>query len=143
MIDAMNYAASAMNAFSTGISVSSHNVANVNTSGYTPYSVNYETGAQGNSVRVAEITRSEYGGLVSGTDYNSAYLSPSNSSAALPDTSPVPYESSLPQEALRPSGVDLSKEFPSVISSQRSYEAQAATIRVTDQMTGTLLDMTA
>lgn len=41
------------------------------------------------------------------------------------------------------SGTELSREMPQMISTQRAFEANAVTIRTSDQMLGTLVDMIA
>ena len=82
----MNLGASAMNAHAWGMAVTAHNVANVNTAGFTPQHAVYATG---------------------------------------------------------PGGTDLGREMTQMISTQRTYEANAQVVRTGDAMLGTLLDLKA
>lgn len=120
-------AASAMNAFGTGMAATAHNVANVNTPEFHPQQVYYQTGPQGQGVEVGGVTQGPY--LPVPPQPESAYPA-----APLAD-------GLLPPEALAPSQTELASEFTSMISAQRAYEANAATIRTWDVMQGVIVDM--
>lgn len=122
-MDAMYSAASAMNALNTGMAATAHNIANVNTAGFTPQDVVYATGPEGMGVQAQVMQPSRL------------LLTPVDQSAA------NAADSFLPPEVLNPSGTDLSREFVDMIVSQRAYEANAATVRNWDESLGVLLDI--
>ena len=49
----------------------------------------------------------------------------------------------MPPEVVNPSGTDLGREMTQMISTQRTYEANARTVRASDAMLGALLDLNA
>ena len=113
----MNLGASAMNAHSWGMAVTAHNVANVNTAGYRAVRVAYETGPDGYGVRPDVVPPSG------------------------PPSVALPPDPAMPPEMIFPSNTELAREFVTMISTQRAYDANAVSIRTWDQMTGVLLDL--
>lgn len=124
-------AASALNAFSEGMNATSHNIANVNTAGFEPLQVSYETGPQGQGVQVSSI--------------ESASLPVSDSAAAstYPPPEVMDMRSVLPPEALDSSNTEISREFSTMIATQRAYEANAVSVQTWDAMLGTIIDVKA
>ncbi|WP_022656058.1 flagellar basal body rod C-terminal domain-containing protein [uncultured Desulfovibrio sp.] len=121
--DSMYIGALAMNAHSWGMAVTAHNVANVNTAGFTPQQAVYATGPGGRGVRLDAVLQDAgaAGRLAAGTDN----------------------DPSMPPEVVNPSGTDLGREMTQMISTQRTYEANARTVRASDAMLGALLDLNA
>ena len=118
-----------MNAFSTGMAVTAHNVANVSTSGFAPSRAVYSSNAdnQGASFETALQSTGS-----SATDDTWA------ASSAVYDVT-----SGLPLEAAAPSGTDISTEITQMISTQHAYEANAQVVSASNSMLGTLLDIKA
>lgn len=129
---ALYLGAGAMQAHSWGMAVSAHNVANVSTDGFTPQRALFATGPGGRGVTLDTVLREPpLGGAVSAQDRPGA-VSGGDAHVA-----------GLPPEALRPSGTELAKEMPRMIVTQRTYEANAQTVRTADDMLGTLLNIKA
>ena len=123
--------AGAMQAHSWGMAVSAHNVANVSTDGFTPQRALFATGPGGQGVTLDTVIREPgLGGLAAG-------YGPDGATTAAQDVS------GLPPGVPRPSGTELAREMPHMIVTQRTYEANAATVRTADEMLGTLLNMKA
>ena len=122
----MNLGASAMNAHSWGMAVTAHNVANVNTAGFAVYA----TGPGGRGVRLdAVLQDSGVAGRLPAEVRNNPAVS----------TAPASMESDF----VNPGGTDLGREMTQMISTQRTYEANAQVVRTGDAMLGTLLDLKA
>ncbi len=119
----MHIGASAMDAHSWGMAVTAHNVANVNTAGFTPQRAVYATGPGGRGVRLDAVLQDA--GAAGRLD-------------AATNSDP-----SMPPEFVNPSGTDLGREMTQMISTQRTYEANAQTVRTGDAMLGVLLDLKA
>ncbi len=131
MINALQNAASAMDAFATGVQGNAYNIANVNTNGFDPVSVNYQSGPA-----AGENPRLEQGVLPIVTRPGS--FSPSGSAPGETDTV------SFSPEAMalaNPSNTDIAREMTGMISNQRAFEANAATIPTQDQMLGTIINI--
>lgn len=124
-------AATALNALSEGMNATAHNIANVNTAGFEPLQVSYETGPQGQGVQVSSI--------------ESASLPASDSAAASANPAPeaVDMRSVLPPEALDSSNTEIAREFSTMIATQRAYEANAVSVQTWDAMLGTIVDIKA
>lgn len=123
--------AGAMQAHSWGMAVSAHNVANVSTDGFTPQRALFATGPGGRGVTLDTVLREPpLGGAVSAQDRPGAAGGASHMAG-------------LPPEVARPSGTELAREMPRMIVTQRTYEANAQTVRTADEMLGTLLNMKA
>ena len=119
----MYIGALAMDAHSWGMAVTAHNVANVNTAGFTPQRAVYATGPGGRGVRLDAVLQDA--GAAGRLD-------------AATNSDP-----SMPPEFVNPSGTDLGREMTQMISTQRIYEANAQTVRTGDAMLGVLLDLKA
>ncbi len=113
-----------MNAFSTGMQVVAHNIANVSTAGFDPSSVRYATGAGGKGVSVGSV-RGEGQFPVAGQEEDSSLNAAGQ----------------LPPEVLAPSGTDVAREFTTMIATQHAFAANAATGRAWDEMLGVVLDV--
>lgn len=118
-----------MNAFSSGMAVTAHNVANVSTSGFVPSRAVYSDNADNQGVSFEAALRD------TGASATRDTWAASN---AVYDVT-----SSLPLEASAPSGTDISNEITQMISTQHAYEANAQVVRAGDSMLGTLLDIKA
>ena len=126
----MNLGASAMNAHSWGMAVTAHNVANVNTAGFAPQHAGYATGPGGRGVRLdAVLQDSGVAGRLPAEVRNN------------PAVSAAP--ASVESDFVNPGGTDLGREMTQMISTQRTYEANAQVVRTGDAMLGTLLDLKA
>lgn len=121
-------AASAMNALEQGMNATAHNIANVNTSGFDPLQVQYETGPQGQGMQVAAVESAAYP-LSDRADVN-----------ANPAPEAADMASLLPPELLDSSNTELAREFSTMIATQRAYEANAVSVQTWDAMLGTLID---
>lgn len=125
--------AGAMQAHSWGMAVTAHNMANVSTDGFTPQRALFATGPGGRGVTLDTVIREPgLGGPAAG-------YGPDGVAATLQDQNVA----GLPPEALRPSGTELAREMPHMIVTQRTYEANAVTVRTADEMLGTLLNIKA
>ncbi len=126
----MNLGASAMNAHSWGMAVTAHNVANVNTAGFAPQHAVYATGSGGRGVRLDAVLQDSgvVGRLPAEVRNN-------------PAVSAAP--ASVESDFVNPGGTDLGREMTQMISTQRTYEANAQVVRTGDAMLGTLLDLKA
>ena len=126
----MNLGASAMNAHSWGMAVTAHNVANVNTAGFASQHAVYATGPGGRGVRLdAVLQDSGVAGRLPAEVRNT------------PAVSAAP--ASVESDFVNPGGTDLGREMTQMISTQRTYEANAQVVRTGDAMLGTLLDLKA
>lgn len=116
---AMHLAAGSLATHSIGMQVTSHNIANVNTADFHPQHATYATGPHGIGVELESVRKEN------------------------------PQVGAYPQEIQRiiggstPSGTELAREFPHMLLTQHGFQANAATIRTSDEMLGTLLDTVA
>ncbi len=113
--------AGAMYAYSRGMAVTAHNIANVSTDNFTPRHAVYATGPNGRGTVLDSI-------LPTGPNIREM-----GDLAADDGLSAVK----------RPSGTELERELTRMISTQRAYEANAQTVRSADEMTATLLNIVA
>ena len=115
MIGAIQSALSGLTAFSTQVAVTAHNVANVNTDGFKKSRTELIAMESG-GVRSA-IQKDETAGptILNNTGYGPAQLELSN--------------------------VDLAEETINQIIGQRGFEATIQTIKIADEMLGTILDI--
>jgi len=127
--NSLQIGASAMNAFSTGMAVTAHNVANVSTSGFAPSRAVYSSNAD-NQGASFETALQSTGSSATGDTWAA--------SSAVYDVT-----SGLPLEAAAPSGTDISTEITQMISTQHAYEANAQVVSASNSMLGTLLDIKA
>ena len=134
---------SALDAFATGMQAIAHNIANINTARFQPQTVYYASLPPYMGVQVGEVAGP-------GPDLvHVLQPEPEMRTAPLPEPQfgvlpPPPDEltSFMPPEWLNPSQTSLEREMANMIMVQRAYEANVVPIRVWDEMTGTLLDLT-
>lgn len=115
----------ALDAFSTGLGVTANNIANVNTDGFRSSQVRYETGPEGEGVRVGEVRQNSAAGpLHEGIAY-------------------VEQDGRMEQRPVLVEGsnTETTREMVSMMETQRAYEANVASIRANDDMTGVVLDI--
>ncbi len=105
---------SALNAFATGIQGTAYNIANVNTAGFQPVSVDYRSGRPADQGVRPVVTRPAADATVSAT----------------------PVEQVLPV-----SHVNEAREMTKLIVNQRSFEANAVVIRASDDLIGSLINL--
>lgn len=111
----MNVASGALTVHAMGMQVAAHNVANVSTGDFLPQRATYATGSRGLGVELEAVRKQ-------------------------PVAMAMPEEIGGAFGGKRASGTELAKEIPQMISTQRAFEANAATIRVADEMFGSLLN---
>ncbi len=107
----------ALNAYGVRQQVNAHNVANVNTSNFTPSRVTMEEVSNQQGVRVQEIKKED-----------------NNLNMATRE------EQRVQQTSENPSKTDLATEFTQMIENKNAYNANAQSIRVNDQMTGEIIN---
>jgi len=118
---------SALDAFSTVQAVAANNVANSLTPGFQPSSAVLEDTATGGA-RVAAITQ----------DAASGGLMPEPAPAYNAQGQLVQGQTMVPA-----SGTDLTREFTGMIANQAAFAANVTAVSTGDQMTGTLLNISA
>ena len=106
---------SALNAFATGVQGTAYNIANINTAGFQPVSVDYRSGRPADHGVRPVVTRPPADTTVSATP-------------AAGQSVPV-------------SHVNEAREMTKLIVNQRSFEANAVVIRASDDLIGTLIDL--
>ncbi|MDR2696227.1 MAG: flagellar basal body protein [Deltaproteobacteria bacterium] len=134
---------SALDAFATGMQAIAHNIANVNTAGFQPQAVYYSSLPPYMGVQVGDIT---------GPGQETVPVrqpEPETVTAPVPEQQigvlpppPDDLTSFMPPEWLNPSHTSLEREMTNMIMVQRAYEANTVPIRVWDEMTGTLVNLT-
>ncbi|GEM_PF-325417 len=121
----------ALHAFGIRQSVTAHNVANMNTSGFDSQRANLEEMPNNQGVRVQNIEKQnpdvqeQTGKTENGRENNSADL-----------------QQNFSGSRIERSDTDLSREMVKMIENESSYKANATTISVNQQMAGALLNMT-
>lgn len=113
-----------MSAFSTGVQGTAYNVANINTNGFNPVSVHYQSGPVDSK------------GLEQGVN---PIVSRGQDSATF---SPEALEAAG-LSGMTLNNVDIAKEMTSLISDQRGFEANAKPIITQDEMLGTAINLIA
>ncbi|MDR2573684.1 MAG: flagellar basal body protein [Desulfovibrio sp.] len=142
--ESMSIGAQALNAYSVGMAVTAHNVANVNTAGFKPQTAVFATGPDGVGVQLETIFQGD--GIARPLDMPDSLTSPALlhseavTRAAAANNADM---NGLPPEIVSPSGTDLGREMVNMIIARYSFEANAATIRAADEMSGALLNITA
>ena len=115
MIDSVSTALSALTAFQKKMDVTANNIANVKTDGFKKSRVSMEEGPQGGvRARIQQID------------------TPGVPKEAFEDGDIVEVESS---------NVDLAEELTEMIPTEKAYGANLKTLRTSDQMLGSLLDI--
>lgn len=125
---AMFMGAGAMQVHSWDMAVRAHNVANVSTDGFTPQRALLATGPQGQGVTLDSVSRDPV---------------PAGAASGYRPAGDTGNDSGLQSQGIYPSGTDLAREMPGMISTQRSYEANAQTVRSADDMLGVLVNLKA
>lgn len=113
----MQMASGALSTLSVGTQVTAHNIANVSTGDFLPQRATYATGPGGAGVEL-ESVRKQPAAVIS------------------EEAGGIPV-------GKRASGTELAREFPQLMTTQRAFEANAATIRAADEMFGSLLNIIA
>ncbi|MBQ4566872.1 MAG: flagellar basal-body rod protein [Desulfovibrio sp.] len=120
----MQVGASALGVHSWGMAIGTHNVANVNTDAFEPQRAHYADAPQDRGVRLNAVSQGDGLARSPGQDTVSGVFGGDSLS-------------------ISPSGTDLAREMTSMISTQRSFEANAVVVRTADDMLGTVLDIRA
>lgn len=120
--------ANALRAHSTGMQVTAHNIANVSTAGFDPQRALLATGPNGVGVELDAVLREK----------NPLKVGPQSP----PDMGDMA-ANGMPPEFVAPSGTELAKEFPHMISTQHAFEANTKVVRAADEMLGSLLNIKA
>jgi flagellar basal-body rod protein FlgC len=116
---------SALKAFGTGMQVTANNIANVNTDEFRPSSTRFEELPDRGGVRVGEIRESEQPGpLVERT---------------VQKEQPDGHVRGV-REMVEASGTQMAREMTDLVRYERSWDANVATLRTWDEMTGFLVD---
>ena len=116
----------ALSALSVGTAVTANNIANSDTEGFKYSRVSLETGPDGQGVSVAEIRKSTDPGP----------LIPSLTRVEDPATGYVETR----YQYVEGSNTDLAREMVNLNVYQRAFEANLASIRTWDEMTGAVID---
>lgn len=117
---------SALNAYSTRAQVAANNIANVNTDGFKSSHADLETGHGGQGVQVSAITEDTSAGPVV--------------QSLVPTANPLTGRIETEYQWVEGSNTDISREMVTLMTTERAYAANAATIRTWDEMVGTVLD---
>ena len=135
---------SALDAFSTGMQATAHNIANINTEGFQPQAVYYSSLPPYMGVQVGDITGPGPELLPVRPPEPEILTAPAPEQqlGVLPPP-PDHLTSFMPPEWLNPSQTSLEMEMVNMIMVQRAYEANTVPIRVWDDMTGTLVNISA
>lgn len=123
--------ADAMQTHAVGMQVCAHNIANISTANFLPQREIYATGPSGIGVDLDAVIRDP---MPQGRDIGAMGNAISEDMAILGNLAP---------EQIHPSGTDLAKEMPHMISTQRAFEANVKTVMTADDMLGTLLNISA
>ena len=115
MISAVNSAVSALQAYKKQMSVSSNNIANVNTDNFKKSKVSFKEGINGGVQ--ADVRRVD---------------TPGHRYRQLEGDQMVEKETS---------NVDLAEEFPRVMATQHAYKANMKVLQAQDKLLGTTLDI--
>lgn len=126
MLDAMDTALSALDAFGVAQAVAANNVANVNTDGFDPSSVRFEDRPDQGGVAVAEVRESDVQGP--------PVPAPPPEAAQAGEGGPYP------PGYVEGSGTDIATEMVNMMVNEQGFAANAAVVRTADEMLGTLLD---
>lgn len=117
----LDIAASALAIHSVSTQVAAHNIANVFTDGFLPQRATFVTGSHGIGVEMESVRKQDMPlgrqPLVENGDRSGA--------------------------AAKASGTELARELPQMITTQRGFEANAATVRAADEMLDSLLNLIA
>ncbi|GAB7079098.1 flagellar basal body rod C-terminal domain-containing protein [Megalodesulfovibrio paquesii] len=118
---------SALQSFSVGMQVTANNIANVNTPEFRASQIHLAEAAGSGGVAVADITQSTT---------NGGYVQ-----SLQPLENPETQQMEVQWQTVPASNTDLVREMVDMISWQRGFEANIATIHTIDEMNGVVLDM--
>ena len=118
-------AASALNAFSVAMQVHAHNIANVSTNDFVSQEASFMTGPHDQGVTVVSV-------YTANTPF-----SPQPSGIFLNENGREIYAAG----AIEENNLDIGHEFARMIASQRAFEANAAVIRTSDDISGAFLNL--
>lgn len=117
----LDIAAGALAVHSAAIQVAAHNIANVSTTGFLPRHATFATGSHGTGVELESVRKQD--------------LPLGRQSLA--------EDGDRSRATIKASGTELAREMPQLITTQRGFEANAATVRTADEMLGSLLNLIA
>lgn len=137
---------SAMSTIGTAMSVSSANIANVNTNGFKASRVVFQSGPEDKGTYIGGIYRETSPGpavisRLSGVDVSSSSPQGAGSSESILDSDALQQANGQRNGIVEGSNTDLPREFAWHIVMQSAYSATAATIRALDELTGSLLNV--
>lgn len=117
---------SALSSFATGVQGTAYNIANINTGGFQPVSVRYQSGPRDQGVQpvVSRASNAVVDNMV-GNVTDRVDISPA---AQMSPASQV-------------SHVEPAREMVNLTTNQRAFEANSVVIRASDEMIGTLIDI--
>ena len=115
---------SALNVLATSLQVTANNIANVNTNEFKASSTRFETGPRDQGVQISEIRKDGSPGAF----VPAALFTEENG------------KSMQRMGWIETSNTDYAREFTTMISTQRAYEANIASVRTADEMVGYLLN---
>ena len=118
---------SALSTLATSFQVTANNIANVNTNEFKASAARFETGPMDQGVQISEIRKDGSPGA-----YVQALVFTEENGKAM--QRPGWVESS---------NTDIAREFVNMISTERAFQANVASIRTADEMLGAILDTTA
>lgn len=118
----------ALGVHSVGMQVTSHNIANVSTAEFEPQRALYATGPNGLGVELDAVIRENM---------------PLGGREQVSQNRGDIGDSGMPPEFAKPSGTELAREFPRMISTQRAFEANTKMVSTADEMLGSLLNIKA
>ena len=127
MMRALWSAASGMKTQQDNMDVIANNIANVNTNEFKASSVRFETGPMDQGVQISEVRKDGSPG-----SFVQAPVFTEENGRAIQR-----------QGWVESSNTDVAREFTNMISTERAFQANVASIRTADEMLGTILNTTA
>ena len=118
---------SALSSLSTSLQATANNIANVNTNEFKASSARFETGPMDQGVQISEVRKDGSPGA-----FVQAPVFTEENGRAIQR-----------QGWVESSNTDVAREFTNMISTERAFQANVASIRTADEMLGTILNTTA
>ena len=118
---------SALSSLSTSLQATANNIANVNTNEFKASSARFETGPMDQGVQISEVRKDGSPGA-----FVPAPVFTEENGRAIQR-----------QGWVESSNTDVAREFTNMISTERAFQANVASIRTADEMLGAILDTTA
>lgn len=132
----MSASIEALSAIGVSTQVTANNVANVNTDGFVPSRANYETGPEGEGVRVSSITTDS---SVTPPTFDSVSLfSDASALEGAPGRS-AEVAARFKESGGSESFVNLGDEMTQLITNQRAYQANISSLRAESETVGQLV----